>query len=346
MTDLIQQYNEEIGQFHDQDTGDLAFIKDQNKIQEKIAYRQIANFFQRAYTDHTSTKFKLWKEKVKVQIHKEKVMKKTLDHYNRRYLEAISRVFLKFLSDERRKDRLADIHQTKIDCNDMETKIKFNRQKQEAHREKNQLFVGETEAASQETERKILHTMEVLERRNKTLVCTSRKRMIFEMWRHTTTMEKAFCYSVKNVLEKNLFKIGFEQINWYARDENYTSKVQRALRKFSLRHAKYTHSDSFNRWKKFALSNVDNKNNEIDTELKRRVNEFEAFVDQARQVNVQRVYKYFNDNNKLNVYRGWRNVIEHFKLVKEKEREFKERQVQLKTVFALQRWKKRAYKTR
>lgn len=180
MTELIQNMNEEIGHFHDNDVGDMTFIKDQNKIQGKVAYRQIANFFQRAYTDHISTKFKFWKEKVRVQIHKEKVMKKSLDHYKRRSLESISRVFLKFLSDERRKDRLDEIHRAKIDINDLNTKIKFNMEKQDAHRAKNELFCGETGAASQEVERKILHTMEVLERRNKTLVCNSRKRMIFE----------------------------------------------------------------------------------------------------------------------------------------------------------------------
>ena len=39
MTEFIQNMNEEIGQMHDQDTGDLNFIKDQNKVQRKIAYR-------------------------------------------------------------------------------------------------------------------------------------------------------------------------------------------------------------------------------------------------------------------------------------------------------------------
>lgn len=92
---------------------------------------------------------------------------------------------------------------------------------------------------------------------------------------------------------------------------------------------KCTHIDSFNRWKKFALSNVDDIQNDVQNKLNARVNEFESFVDQTREVNVQRVFKYFSENNKLNVFRGWKNVIEHFKLVKEKGREFKERQVQL-----------------
>jgi len=39
-------------------------------------------------------------------------MKKTINHYNKRYLEQIQRVFLRFLSDERRKERLAEIKET------------------------------------------------------------------------------------------------------------------------------------------------------------------------------------------------------------------------------------------
>jgi len=37
------------------------------------------------------------------------VMKRTFEHYNKRYLQSLSRVFLKFLSDERKKERLAEI---------------------------------------------------------------------------------------------------------------------------------------------------------------------------------------------------------------------------------------------
>ena len=66
----------------------------------------------------------------------------------------------------------------------------------------------------------------------------------------------------------------------------YMTKVHRALKKFSLRLMRYTHIDSFNRWKKFALTNVDTKKNNVHSELQAKVNEFEAFVDQTREVNV------------------------------------------------------------
>jgi hypothetical protein len=64
--------------------------------------------------------------------------------------------------------------------------------------------------------------MDCMEGRQIRWVHVSKKRMIFEMWRHTMKMEKAFVYSVKNVLEKSMFKEGFEQIKHTYRDLNYT----------------------------------------------------------------------------------------------------------------------------
>jgi hypothetical protein len=64
--------------------------------------------------------------------------------------------------------------------------------------------------------------MECMERRNINWVHVSRKRMIFEMWRHVTKMEKGFAYAVKNVLEKTLYKEGFARILYTYRNFKYT----------------------------------------------------------------------------------------------------------------------------
>jgi 4-alpha-glucanotransferase len=84
-------------------------IEDKNKYQRKKAYRQIALFFQRAYTSHTGEKFGTWKQKTKAFLHLKKIMRRSVEHYERNYKEAVQRVFLRFLSDERRKERLAEI---------------------------------------------------------------------------------------------------------------------------------------------------------------------------------------------------------------------------------------------
>ena len=71
--------------------------------------------------------------------------------------------------------------------------------------------------------------MEVMASRNLRLIYVSRKRMIFEMWRHVLKMEKAFCYSVKNVLQKSLLKEGFDTVNQAYRNDLYTERGHRLL---------------------------------------------------------------------------------------------------------------------
>jgi len=106
--------NEEIGNLTKTDYGQKNVIADKNKYQRTKAYRQIANFFMRSYTTTTGEKFYTWKQKTKDHLHKQKIMRRSFEHYNKRYLEAVQRVFLKFLSDERKKERLAEIKATQI----------------------------------------------------------------------------------------------------------------------------------------------------------------------------------------------------------------------------------------
>jgi hypothetical protein len=39
-------------------------------------------------------------------------MRRSIEHYKKRYLEGVQRVFLKFLSDDRRRERLEEIKAT------------------------------------------------------------------------------------------------------------------------------------------------------------------------------------------------------------------------------------------
>ena len=94
-------------------------VKSQNKNLNRKGYRQIANCFQRLYTNGTQQKFNIWKAKVRDQKHKDGIMKRTIEHYKKRYLEAVQRVFHKFLSDDRRRERLEQIKQTEIENHDI-----------------------------------------------------------------------------------------------------------------------------------------------------------------------------------------------------------------------------------
>jgi hypothetical protein len=165
------------------------------------------------------------------------------------------------LSDERKKEYLAKIKQTEIECKAAQTVIKFNLEQKQKKAEEETIMKAQLGGMNDVLNAKVTHTMEWMERINKNYVCRSKKRMIFDMWVHVQKQEKAFCFAVKNVLEKSLYKHGFTQIIEVNRDNTFTMNVHRALRRFALRAEKINCSDSFNHWKMFALSKVDNKLN-------------------------------------------------------------------------------------
>lgn len=224
--------------------------------------------------------------------------------------------------------------------------INQNRKKQEVVRAQNANHLGETNCLSEETERKVLHTMEVMARRNLTLIYKSKKRMIFEMWRTVLKEEKAFAYSVRNVIMKSLFQEGFTRIKYQSRDVDFTEKVHRALKRFSLKGGRIKMGDSFTKWKKFAFSSVDDATNEIAQELHSKVTQFQEFRNAAQEKNLERVTNFFIEKNQANIFKAWRNVIKHFILVKAKTVEFKTRQSKLQRIAAIQKWRMRTDKTK
>jgi hypothetical protein len=59
--------------------------------------------------------FKTWKQNIQEQVHKEKLLKRTLAHWRKNQLEAVRRVFRKFLSDSRAREHRGKIKQSMIE---------------------------------------------------------------------------------------------------------------------------------------------------------------------------------------------------------------------------------------
>lgn len=80
--------------------------------------------------------------------------------------------------------------------------------------------------------------------------------------------------------------------------------------------------------------------------MKETSEEFEAYVDRAREVNTARCFKFFLANRTSNIWKAWNNVIKNLKLTKAKTIEFKERQSQLRKKEAVKFWWARIEKTK
>lgn len=67
-------------------------------------------------------------------------------------------------------------------------------------------------------------TKAMITRRNQNLVFASRKRYIFESWRHVSRQQKGFLLCVINVLEKSMTNKGFHYIKNVARETRIQGK--------------------------------------------------------------------------------------------------------------------------
>lgn len=165
--------------------------------------------------------------------------------------------------------------------------------------------------------------------------------MIFNCWRHASKQQRAFIACVVNVLNKSMKTKGFHYIKQTSLDVNYNNKVTRMLTKFSNRHSRINGLHSFNKWKLYSLSKVDEKFTNTMMQLKEKDGEFNEHVDQIKEQNNARVLNLFMTKNASNVFNAWVNIVKHQKLVKAKEFEFLQRQYNMQRKLAIKMWKQR-----
>lgn len=118
------------------------------------------------------------------------------------------------------------------------------------------------------------------------------------------------------------------------------------LIRFSLKGGHINMSDSLTKWKRFAFNKVDSQTANITQDLMKAKADFQSFRDATQEKNFERVTAFFIEKNQANIFRAWRNVIKHFKLVKSKTKEFRTRRNKLQRIWALKLWSMRTEKTK
>ena len=102
-------------------------------------------------------------------------------------------------------------------------------------------------------------TVEALTRRNHEWVFVSRKRIIFESWRHAVKQQKAFMLCVVNVLQKSMTMKGFYYIQNVTRETKSNDRKYHSINQLLLKCAKHNIGDFFNKWKLMASNQVGSK---------------------------------------------------------------------------------------
>jgi hypothetical protein len=106
-------------------------------------------------------------------------------------------------------------------------------------------------------------TIEVLTRKNHDMVFASKKRAIFEAWRHSVNQEIGSLFSIQNVMTKSLLARGFELIREQSREEGKKGRQYQIINKVFLKYQKATVGNIFNRWKQFGITSIHTNDEEI-----------------------------------------------------------------------------------
>lgn len=81
--------------------GQNTVIKSKQTSLETKSYKEIGNYFIRIYNKQTYNHFQIWKGRVQFNNQKKAIIRRSIEHYNRKYLELIQSAFVKFMSDQR-----------------------------------------------------------------------------------------------------------------------------------------------------------------------------------------------------------------------------------------------------
>lgn len=115
---------------------------------------------------------------------------------------------------------------------------------------------------------------------------------------------------------------GFYYIKNSHEDTRYSERVSRYLKRFLLKALRINCNDSFNKWKKYSLAQVDKRINNVVEDHTEKNNQFSDHIKQIKKTNTKRVYNFIMEKNKKFLFDALMNVVKHKKLMRNKTFQF------------------------
>ena len=106
----------------------------------------------------------------------------------------------------------------------------------------------------------------------------SKKRLIFDMWRHNLKQRKAFMICIENVLSKSMQFKGFHYIRETTRHEAINEKKYKLINLAFLRFERRGVGEYFNRWKESNKAGVEDVEKRTKEELEEAITTFDAKI--------------------------------------------------------------------
>ena len=238
-------------------------------------------------------KFRFWRQAIMDQKHKQKIIKRSLEHCRRHKFEIIARAFKKMVN----RQRMAEGRETLAQKAKEQADLVHNKDVERMTHEENKLRhsallqdISDSISLRKNSQAKL---MAIMERRNKEWLFISKKRQIFEALRDAGKKHNAFCLCVGKMLEKSMLLKGFTYIQEASKATDYTNKVHRNMRLLAIKSGRYNMLDAFNKWKLYSLAKVDERIDAATKYMDEKNQEFNEYVKTVKRQNMARVFALF-----------------------------------------------------
>lgn len=120
VTDSIYRRNQLICSMEKHDAEQKDFIDYDSKLRRNKVYRQLGNYFVRTQMSRSYEYFRIWREAIQQQKHKQYIMRRTMDHYKRHSFDICARAFMKMVNRDRQAEFMRNIKQRRQEQDDIE----------------------------------------------------------------------------------------------------------------------------------------------------------------------------------------------------------------------------------
>ena len=201
------------------------------KALKRTGERSMSNAFARAYFKRVARAFELWRTYITQDKHKEKIIRRTLEHFkmqNAKYLMAVMKNWKSLAGINETKSKIEQIDYEMNDMGLVQSGNTAEFEKQKAD------LIEQTRAVNGEFDNAVTKhskVMAMMTDYNQSNHFQGRLRYIFLQWAAHTKRQRHFSNCIKNVIMKSIWERGFQNIREFARDKHLTRNQNKSITK-------------------------------------------------------------------------------------------------------------------
>ena len=222
LTEEMTVKNNEIGNLSKKHADKSARVAGLTADLKKAGQRSMSNCFARAYYKRIARAFELWKESKRANSHKERLLRRTMEHWLKQNGKYMLAIFANWKCLANINDTKKNISGLEYEMNDIAITQKFENSEFEKNRASLQEMTKSTNVEFDNHMAKRSKIMALMTENNQGNHMQGRLRYIFLQWAAHTKRQRHLANCIKTVCLKSLWQRGFQNIREYSRDKGLT----------------------------------------------------------------------------------------------------------------------------